>query len=295
MAIVLTGIEPSTYEHPYDRDALEKVKKIPLLPSITEWFLQNTQVRFDIVKLQGRDFHVTRKSCPNLYETLSTAAKRLGVIMPPIYTTQAYGINAYTMGHQNNAHIVLFSGAVDRLSPEELTFVVGHELGHIKSGHVLYQSMVEYMTDIVNRFPLLSQGAKVALFGWSRMSEFTADRAGLLACQNIDVALSMLMKMSGLPLSHYNEANLDGYKEQIETFRRTNAGIIDNTFQKLYNMIQSHPWNILRASMLIDWYGSGEYKKIIDGVVNSTKVCSVCGTRISDGCTTCPRCGYKWG
>ena len=41
--------------------------------------------------------------------------------------------------------ILLYSGAVELLSTEELLFVIAHELGHVKSGHVLYYQIAEFL------------------------------------------------------------------------------------------------------------------------------------------------------
>ncbi|MCM1988557.1 hypothetical protein [Oceanirhabdus seepicola] len=55
---------------------------------------------------------------------------------------------------------------------------------------------------------------RVAILHWSRMAEFTADRAGLLACQNIDAPVTTTMKIAGLPLAHNSEVNLEEFKNK---------------------------------------------------------------------------------
>lgn len=294
MAIDLIGLQPSAYEHPMDRQTLSVVKQIPLLPQITNWIMDYTAVRWEIIQLQGRDYHLTHDACEELYDNVCAASHRLDIPMPPVYITQAYGINAYTMGHKEKAYVVLFSGAVDRLNKDELTFIVGHEMGHIKSGHVLYQNMVNYMTALVKRFPLINEASKIALFKWMRMAEFTADRAGLLACQDINTALSAMMKMSGLPMSYYNKASVQGFINQIHTFKRTQWDAINKGIASFENLLQDHPWTILRATELLDWYESGEYQKVIDGVHANTKMCPVHNGLVPIDTKTCPICGHQF-
>jgi Zn-dependent protease with chaperone function len=99
-------------------------------------------------------------------------------------------VNAFTAGVERPI-VVVTSGAVDLLTHEELAFLIGHELGHIKSGHVLYHQMADILpllgsivaSATLGMGGLVSTGIQLALLNWYRMSEFPADRAGLLVCK----------------------------------------------------------------------------------------------------------------
>ena len=99
---------------------------------------------------------------------------------------------------------------------------------------------------------------------WNRISEYTADRVGLLACQDINVALSTLMKISGLPQSYYSDASVEEFVKQANEFKETYGGNYDSLLKDLDVLDEDHPWLIRRASILLDWYNSGEYHKLID-------------------------------
>ena len=126
-------------------------------------------------------------------------------VIPELYIAPGE-INAITAGVERPL-IVLYAGAVDLLTPEELLFVMAHEVGHIKSAHVLYYQIAEFIPvigEIVGAatFGLgefFGAGLQLALLRWKRMSEYTADRAGLLACKDAEVALRTMMKLAGLP------------------------------------------------------------------------------------------------
>lgn len=121
--------------------------------------------------------------------------------IPDLYISWDYSINGFTAGSENPI-IGLTSGAIDLLTDNELRYVLGHEVGHIKSGHVLYQTMAEVIPiigDILGTATLgiggiIGTGLQLALLYWWRMSEFTADRAGLLACQDEDSVINALIK-----------------------------------------------------------------------------------------------------
>ena len=177
------------------------------------------------------------------------------------------------------------------LTEDELRYVAGHEMGHIKSGHVLYHTMGELFKAAVSQLPIISSLTTpiyYTLMYWIRMSEFTADRAGLLACQNIDAAISAIIKMSGLPLKYFEKENRDSFIKQAVEFRSSFSGFTDSVIKTFTIAGSTHPWTILRAAELLAWYDSGEYQKILDGVNTST--CSECGLQIPSGA---PKCQYS--
>src|SRR5262245_65916509 len=95
--------------------------------------------------------------------------------------------NAYTYGH-TRPFIVLTSGLVDMLDDEERFFIIAHELGHIKAGHVLYTIIARNIAEIIAIIgqstlgvgALLGQSLVIALQDWYGREELSADGDGLL-------------------------------------------------------------------------------------------------------------------
>jgi Zn-dependent protease with chaperone function len=58
---------------------------------------------------------------------------------------------------------------------------------------------------------LLSLPLEIALVRWQRMSEFTADRAGILACQDVNAAMGAMMKLAGLPSKFFAQVNTEDF------------------------------------------------------------------------------------
>lgn len=298
MAIRLAKLDSQSYEHPFDKMALEKLEKVPGFGTVTNFLLNWTYVRWHIIELQGSNLKVTKEVCTDLYRLVKDVEATLDIVdIPQVYTQWGYDINGYTTGTQDDTIMVLNSGAVDLLEDEQLKFVVGHEMGHIKSKHVLYHTMAQFFPMIVSAIPGLNFAVaplQLALMYWQRMSEFTADRAGLLACQNKTAALEAIVKMAGLPMKFFDNINEDAFLKQADEFERMNRTFLSGAMQSLSILTSSHPWTVYRAAELVKWVNSGEYDRILSQIASNTKKCEVCGRVVSNDVMECPRCQNKF-
>ena len=291
----LINLKSTDYEHPFDKAALETLRKVPMFDSVVNFVLNWTTIKWNVVELCGSAFHVTNKSCPELYRLAENTAKILEIdIMPEIYTKWTYGLNAYTTGYKEDTILVLYSGAVDLLPDSELKYIIGHEMGHIKSGHVLYHVMAGVINQVIQQMGLLAGAATPIQLGlgyWNRMSEFTADRAGLLACQDLNAALGAIMKMAGIPQKYFNVADPSVFAEQAQEFLTRYGDTANAIIRNISILDDSHPWTVMRAAELIKWVESGEYDNILNGT--PTKVCPICQTQIDASLQKCPVCNYE--
>ena len=294
MKKTLINLQSSQYEHPFDRAALESLRKLTGFDSIVNFVLNWTYIKWRVVELCGSNFHVTKESCPELYNKVCQSAEVLDIDrLPEIYTQWSYAINAYTTGYKDNAILVLYSGAVDLMQDAELDFIIGHEMGHYRSGHVLYHAIVNYFAQIAASRVLAGKlllPIRISLNYWNRMSEFSADRAGLLACQNLDAALTAIMKMAGIPKRYFDIADPHKFVKQAEEFMVKYGDTADTVIRNISILDDTHPWTILRAYQLIKWVESGEYDKILNE--NGGKICPMCKKPVSKDLSVCPVCGY---
>lgn len=296
MKQTLINLDPSNYEHPFDNVALEALRATKGFDAVVNFVLNWTAIKWHIVQLCGSNFHVTPQSCPELYQLVQSLADTLDIDrLPKIYTQWSYGINAYTTGYKDDTILVLHTGAVDLMTEPELSFIIGHELGHIKSGHVLYHAMVQYIAQIIASAGLLgtiAEPLKLAFLYWDRMSEFTADRAGLLACQNLDAALSASMKMAGIPKKYFDTTNPRVFLEQAEEFMSQYGDTVNTIIRTISILDDSHPWTVMRAYELVKWVESGEYQAILDN--HRGKQCPNCNHFVELNAPICPVCGSKF-
>jgi hypothetical protein len=148
-----------------------------------------------------------------------------------------------------------------------MRFVIGHELGHVLSGHAVYRTMLMHLINLSRRvwIPIGYLGLRAiisALEEWQRKAELSADRAGLLAGQDESAALRVQMKTAGG--SRLHEMDVDAFLEQAREYDA--AGDLRDGVLKLLNLEgQSHPFAVLRAADLRRWIADGEYARILAG------------------------------
>lgn len=263
---ILTGLDHSRYEHPLDRAALEKLESIPLLTTACRWVTSNFIERVYNIQYTGSNLKVTRDNYPKIYEYLEEACHILDLQqVPELYITWGYDINACTIG-ADNPIIVLNSGLIDLCDDDEILFVIGHEVGHIKSQHMLYHLMAQVINWGIDTIPggsLVASGLQFALYYWSRMSEFTADRAGLMCCQDTDAMIRAFIKMAGLPIKEFNNIRPDTFIQQARDFKMLDYDGMNKVVKFLSIADETHPWTVMRSAELLKWIDSGEYGRFV--------------------------------
>ncbi len=264
---ILHQISSRAWEHPADRAALTTLKKVPGLDKLLSTLFGATSERSlrlmylaSAVRVSDKQFLRVKLLFDEVCKTFDVEKK------PEVYVSQSTVLNAFAVG-MDNPFIVLNSGLVERLDDEELTEVLGHELGHIMSGHMLYRTLFVILQKISKslvQFPLpnwIFSGVYYALQEWSRKSELSADRAGLLATQNPDVSLRVAMKLAG---GNFEQMDVAAFLEQAEEYNKSdNAG--DTVFKFLNIIGESHPFASTRALEIVNWVRSGNYDATLQG------------------------------
>ena len=145
----LVSLDPREYEHPLDREALNKLESIPGVKPLFQKIHKEILEKLLYIKNSGSNILLTKDNYPRAIEILNEAAKVLDIdLIPPIYVQDSDNIKASTNG-SSKPNIVLTKSAIDELDDSELLFLIGQQLGHIKSGHALYRSISEYLLDVL--------------------------------------------------------------------------------------------------------------------------------------------------
>lgn len=314
----LLGLNYSEYEHPQDRDALNALDAIPGVQSVGKKIIEKYLDKQLYLNTIGSSIEITRDNDSRLHGLLSSCCAILDIHeVPPLYISDDQSGGWAATNCVNQPLIVIGQNLLERCNDEEIMFVLGHELGHIKSAHLLYHVMAGQFHQIQNiaseatlglpLAKLLSAGLEIALNHWYRMSEFTSDRAGLLCCQNITSCIDLFIKLGDFPSGDCSsipylkiEKFRESFIKQSQDFKNfEDAGPIAKFIRMDLTRNQSHPWLILRGSELLDWHDSGEYEQILNNedrnftskVANSAKFCPNCGASIQGDSKFCGGCG----
>jgi Zn-dependent protease with chaperone function len=297
----LHRLRPQAYEHPSDAKTLDVLQKTSGLETLIRKCNEFGLDRLLRVQLMGSYLRASEDCFPELHRAVQEGCEILDVPKRPAVYIQPGGLNAFTAGVEQPI-VVFNAGLIDSMTEEELRFVVGHELGHIKSGHVLYYQiamLLPVLAEVVGVATfgigsLLSFPLEVALVRWQRMSELTADRAGLLACQDINAATTAMIKLAGLPLKFFDKVNTEDFLAQAREFESFDSDKLDWVAKILSGMGQSHPWTVMRASELLRWVDSSYYEKLLADPTGGRalepqrKFCTNCGTpTVGMFCSNC--------
>lgn len=293
-------LSSTAFEHPQDRQALEALRKIPILDKVVHKFIELGAERFFRAQLLGGAVHVTPKQCPKVYKLFKEAAEILDMHEPDLFLVSNPIVNAFTFG-VDRPFVVLQSGLVDLLSEEELMGVMGHELGHIKAGHVLYRSLVILLLQISHRIipiPGLAQIAlQIALYDWYRKSELTADRAELLVTQDLSVCLNTHMKLSAGSKTIFEQMDHQEFLRQADSYEDMDYSTLNKVYKLLIEIGMTHPIPVYRAREIKQWADSKAYSEIMAGRFPTkdqevtTRNCPHCGAEVAPSFFFCPDCG----
>jgi len=197
---------------------------------------------------------VTTQTAPELAILIKSCATRLQAGPFSTYVAPGNTLNAYTFGLGEAPVVVVYAGVLGIMDEDELRFIVGHELGHVCLGHTWLNSLVGGMSGIPSPF----FAAVVLYFSfrwWNRACEYSADRAGLLACGKPEKAASALIKLAGGASALHSA---EGWQQALRRIESEDDHLEGN----LQELLSSHPMIIRRLQALRLYTASAEYQHL---------------------------------
>src|SRR5581483_7015576 len=236
--VELPGITSRAYEHPADRTALTALRSVRGFDEMLKWLSGLLRERSHRLMYLASTVRVDERQFPDVHALVVDGGRILDLpTLPETFVVLDPMPRAMTLG-MDQPFLVLTSGLVEMLDSDELRFVVGHELGHILSGHAVYRPMLSHLLALSRRvfwLPIGYLGLRTllaALEEWYRKSELSCDRAGLLAGQDPAAALRAQMKMAGG--GEIGEMDITAFLEQAREYDAT--GSLRDGVVKLLNL-----------------------------------------------------------
>lgn len=301
----LKGLNSQEYQHPFDAKtlrALQNTKGLDIMiKKLYEWGFESWLKQ----QFLGSSLKMSSSNFPEVYDVFELACEVLDFDKrPQIYVMREMLYDCVTVGVENTI-IVIGTELLEELDEQELLFIFGRQIGHIQSQHVLYLEIAQVLPVLMDAISaatlglggLLSTGIQLALVEWLQTAQYTADRAGILACQDVTAACTALIKIAGLPQGRDASLLLDDFKTQALEFQEINK----NVFLKFSKYLTQHKgWEIARANQFFQWTDSGEFQNVVQRktvirqpVPGALNFCPNCGTKQVAETKFCTSCGYK--
>ena len=283
-------LDAGDFAYPPDLSAIETIKVTGALPYIVKRLTLGDFEKTLSSKLRSEAREVTYPSYIDML--VRQCATLLSIeFQPETFILEGGQPNAFTFGSEEQAYLVMDSSLPTMLTPPELMAVIAHELGHVKSGHMMYHTLAEVLGGGISLsaslmgLDVLSIPLRFALLSWHRESEVTADRAGLLAVNDIKVIGSLLPKLaSSRGATMVDQPNV----------QKRDVGMLET----LGELFRTHPLDSNRFKLAEEFWKSQEFRnarrkielhqKLLKGLV---PVCRYCGEAKSTEDMFCPECG----
>jgi Zn-dependent protease with chaperone function len=195
--------------------------------------------------VRGNGVRIGPKQLPHIWAKVVNASDKLGLAVPPeVVLLQSHGVlNAFATRLFSRRFVILNSALVDACRevsgaptpgvPDELDFVIGHEIGHLAAGHL---SWVLLPARIV---PWLGPA-------YSRACEYTCDRCGHVVVGDVKVSSRALAVLAA---GGHCAAQID--LDEL-AHQRNDAG---HFWSAIYELNSSHPYVSKRITALRGYAG----------------------------------------
>jgi Zn-dependent protease with chaperone function len=260
----LKGISSKAYEHPADRAATAALKSIPHLDSVIRKLIELGYERALRQAFLASSVRLGEDQLTDVWQAHARAYATLDLEpVPDLYLTQFPVANAMTIG-AGRPIVVVQSGLVQLLEPEQLRAVFAHEAGHVLSDHVLYRTALLILMRLSSLpgIPLPLLPLRAVLMEWFRAAELSCDRAAALVTRDpLAVCRTLMVIAAG---AEADRLDLDVFMRQSQDYREKGSGL-ERLSRLLLDLNITHPMPVKRVHELMEWVKGGDYDRIVGG------------------------------
>jgi predicted Zn finger-like uncharacterized protein len=221
-------MDKSVFLWAQDGQAMSKLQSITALHTVVRNVSDKVgrpwiESTFNAIRLGPRQF-------PDVWNQAVLAGRILGLPkMPDVYISGDQMWNTYTYGTENSSFIVLGTSHLINFAGDELLFVLAREMGHCRAGHALWNTVLRFVAgdvsvhtgllsngliNAINPTKLIQGAIDLPLMAWSRQSDVTADRAGLMAVGDEALVRRVLLAWSIRSARLLQQVNIEEWLKQ---------------------------------------------------------------------------------
>lgn len=272
------GIECSAFQWAEDGKAMSALRSVTPLNAAAKAISEKVGRRWIEVTFNG--VRLSERQMPEIYAQAVRAARILGMTnMPDVYLSGEQMWDCQTFGTDKDSFIVIGSALIGNFRGDEMLFLLAREMGHCRAGHALWKTVVRFfLGDQGPRKGLMAGGIFAALspsaliggaiemplLAWARQAEITADRAGLLAVGDEEIARKVLLSWSLKSAFIYRQINVEAWLEQ--------QAADDDDMTRLSELTTtSTPYITRRLKLMNQFAGSPDLRRWRDLINNFVK------------------------
>lgn len=198
--------------------------------------LLNNYYNSQNINVSNIGYKVNSTSFPKLHGILKDCSNILEIKeIPNVYVSDKLrGINALAMEIDDISTILISPKSLFSLSDNELKFMIGHELSHLSQGNSLCHTANGILSNVKKKYEFIGSMVadliEIPLKEWCRASEYTADRAGYLCCEDVKSVMSLFNKIG-------KENSKTGYYSYTELYK--DHPYIQNRIDKIKEFTES--------------------------------------------------------
>lgn len=222
-------VDASAFEWAADGKAMSALRSMKTLNAAARAVSEKVGRRW--IESTFNSILLSEKQLPHIYAQAVQAARILGMShMPDIYLSGERSWDCLTFGTDKDSFVIIGSALAGSFQGADMLFLLAREMGHCRAGHALWKTVIRFLLGeqgpgkgmmsggifnaILNPTALIEGALEVPLLAWARQAEITADRAGMLAVGDEEVARRVLLTWTLKSSMIYRQINIEAWLEQ---------------------------------------------------------------------------------
>lgn len=227
-----------------DRDLFDRLLRDREVASAIERFEKQFKDPGARRQLLGTAMRLAPAMAPDVQEIMESCRRTLAIESPVetyVYPSPVY--NAAAVRPERGLLLVIVSSSLlEAFEPDELKFVVGHELGH----HLFEHHRIPVGALLGGALPI-GPALALQLFAWQRYAEISSDRAGLACAGGLEPAARSLFKLASGLRGGRIRIDLEQFLSQVRDLREEISRVASADEPPRSDWFATHPFSPLRV------------------------------------------------